>query len=42
MLSTVKTLATVEKTTFFDQAVVLYSALGFRTCPPYYTILETF
>jgi GNAT superfamily N-acetyltransferase len=32
----------LETTTYLDKAIALYSALGFRTCPPYYTIPEQF
>jgi GNAT superfamily N-acetyltransferase len=32
----------LETTTYLDKAIRLYSALGFRSCPPYYTIPEIF
>jgi GNAT superfamily N-acetyltransferase len=32
----------LETTTYLEKAVALYSALGFRTCQPYYAIPEVF
>ena len=32
----------LETTTYLDKAIALYSAMGFRTCQPYYTIPEIF
>lgn len=32
----------LETTTYLEKAIALYSALGFRNCPPYYPIPDTF
>ena len=32
----------LETTTFMDKAIAMYSTLGFRLCPPYYVIPESF
>jgi putative acetyltransferase len=32
----------LETTTYLEKAIALYSALGFRTCQPYYAIPEAF
>jgi putative acetyltransferase len=32
----------LETTTYSDKAIALYTAVGFRTCQPYYTIPEGF
>ncbi|MDB6045451.1 MAG: hypothetical protein JWM63_4002 [Gammaproteobacteria bacterium] len=32
----------LETTTFMDKAIAMYSSVGFRTCPPYYVIPESF
>ena len=32
----------LETTTFMDKAIAMYSSLGFKTCPPYYVIPESF
>lgn len=32
----------LETTTYLEKAIALYSALGFRTCQPYYTVPEAF
>jgi ribosomal protein S18 acetylase RimI-like enzyme len=32
----------LETTTFMDKAIAMYSSFGFRACPPYYEIPESF
>jgi ribosomal protein S18 acetylase RimI-like enzyme len=32
----------LETTTFMDKAIAMYSSFGFKTCPPYYAIPESF
>jgi ribosomal protein S18 acetylase RimI-like enzyme len=32
----------LETTTYSDKAIALYTAVGFRTCEPYYSIPEGF
>ena len=32
----------LETTTFMDKAIAMYSSLGFKTCPAYYVIPESF
>jgi putative acetyltransferase len=32
----------LETTTFMDKAIAMYSSFGFRLCPPYYVIPESF
>jgi ribosomal protein S18 acetylase RimI-like enzyme len=32
----------LETTTFMDKAIAMYSSLGFKACPPYYVIPESF
>jgi putative acetyltransferase len=32
----------LETVTFMDKAIAMYSSFGFKTCPPYYVIPESF
>jgi putative acetyltransferase len=32
----------LETTAFMDKAIAMYSSFGFRPCPPYYVIPESF
>jgi ribosomal protein S18 acetylase RimI-like enzyme len=32
----------LETVTFMDKAIAMYSSFGFKTCPPYYAIPESF
>jgi hypothetical protein len=32
----------LETTTFMDKAMTMYASLGFRNCPAYYVIPESF